>query len=219
MKTEKQFGLGEVILGVIVSALIGWNITHYTNDGILSIEDVPFKAISDYVVVEAITDYVTLTWPIHPKDYKAISSPYGERDPKTVGGYGDYFHNGADIYGALFARIVAVLPGEVVCHFLAPDGKKRKGHKVLGGLIVTEFITVDGTPWFIRYGHGSETFVHEGQWVEQGQLIMRQGATGRTNSQHLHIEIYEGGYCDTKTGDIIDYINEHNPLTLLVEPI
>jgi len=39
------------------------------------------------------------------------------------------------------------------------------------------------------YGHLSSTRVREGQRVRAGQVIGRQGATGKAVGAHLHIEI------------------------------
>ena len=66
---------------------------------------------------------VIFTWPIHVEDYKEPSSPYGEREPADVGGYGDFYHDGLDVFGLYHARIVGALGGKVVCHFVPPGGK------------------------------------------------------------------------------------------------
>jgi len=127
-------------------------------------------------------------FPIHEDDYVALSSPYGERDPEETGGYGGYLHSGLDAYGTWNARIVAIDNGLVVTHYPPPDGYYR-GHPVLGGYI--EILHQDGSK--SRYGHLGETLVHEGTYVHRGQLIGRQGGTGKCTNDHLHFELEVGG--------------------------
>lgn len=158
---------------------------------------------------------VIFTWPIHAEDYKALSSAFGERDPADVGGYGDFYHNGTDLFGLFHARIVGALYGKVVCHFVPPGGI-YEGHEVLGGLVILQH-NINGEIWYTRYGHLSETVVHEGDYVVAGEYIGRQGATGQTDSEHLHFEIIRGGVLDTETGTITGGIY-YNPLQLMNEP-
>ena len=122
-------------------------------------------------------------WPIHPEDYIALSSPFGKRSLDETGGYGDDFHNGVDMYGTWHSRIVCVADGKVVGHWPAPNGYYR-GHPVLGGLLVVQH---DGA--VSTYAHLSKTYVHEGEIVRRGQVIGRQGKTGKTASPHLHFEL------------------------------
>lgn len=123
-------------------------------------------------------------FPIHEEDYVALSSPYGERDRGETGGYGDDFHDGLDAYGTWRARILSIDNGLVVTHYPPPDGYYR-GHPVLGGYV--EILHSDGSK--SRYGHLGESFVHEGDYVHRGQLIGRQGETGKCSSAHLHFEL------------------------------
>jgi|TARA_Y100000310_G_scaffold269631_1_gene282944 murein DD-endopeptidase MepM/ murein hydrolase activator NlpD len=132
-----------------------------------------------------------LGWPIHLDDWPEgqLTSPYGERD--AIGGSSDTFHDGIDLYGVSHvgtwrARIVAVASGLVVEHWPAPDGYWR-GHDILGGLVIVEHD--DGISKGV-YGHLHETLVREGDRVTQGQVIGRQGRTGRAESDHLHFELW-----------------------------
>ncbi len=148
---------------------------------------------------ESVERKAALAWPIHHDDYVALSSPFGERDISETGGYGDGFHDGVDMYGTYSARITCVDDGEVLEHWPAPNGH-YKGHPVLGGLLVVQH---DG--FISRYAHLSKTYVQQGDRVGKGQVIGRQGETGRTASQHLHFEIEIDGV-------------RVNPLQYLAEP-
>jgi murein DD-endopeptidase MepM/ murein hydrolase activator NlpD len=150
--------------------------------------------------------------PIAQKDFKMWSSPYGERDPEDVGGYGDDFHNGLDLYGTWLARVISAAPGIVWVHFHPPGGK-WKGHPVLGGMLVIRH-DFGGKTWWTVYGHLSQTEVHEDDIVDTGDYVARQGNTGASLSPHVHFEIHEGGECNRKTGEITGSI-EHNPLQFI----
>ena len=159
------------------------------------------------------TPVVTISFqnPIHPDDFLGWSSPYGERDPEEVGGYGDDFHNGVDGFGVWLARIRPSAPGIVVVHFHPPGGR-WKGHPVLGGyIVVRHYDRASETTWFTKYGHLAETFVQEGQIVDTETIIGRQGNTGRSLRDHLHFELHRGGECVIETGEIFES-DEKNPL-------
>lgn len=158
---------------------------------------------------------VVFTWPMNAEDYKAMSSPYGERDPQKTGGYGDEFHDGLDLYGTFHARINGAYHGKVECHFVPPGGEWG-GHEILGGLLILSH-GINGEIWYTVYGHLSETVVNEGDYVAAGEYIGRQGATGQTDSEHLHFVIIRGGVLDTKTGTITGG-KYYNPLQLMNEP-
>jgi murein DD-endopeptidase MepM/ murein hydrolase activator NlpD len=103
--------------------------------------------------------------PIHPEDFKWLSSPYGIRvnpfRPYTGGEKKDHF--GLDLVGTWRARITAVAPGDVLDHWIDHEthGKMlRIGHD-------------DGR--ISEYWHLYITYVREGDRVEQGQVIARQG--------------------------------------------
>lgn len=132
-------------------------------------------------VVEGLFEY---GWPIHPEDYIALSSPFGKRDINDTGGYGDGFHDGVDMFGTWRARVCAVANGKVIEHWPPPNGYYG-GHPVLGGVVA--ILHDNGA--VSRYGHLAKTFVHEGDVVSRGQVIGRQGATGKTGSPHLHFEL------------------------------
>jgi murein DD-endopeptidase MepM/ murein hydrolase activator NlpD len=134
-------------------------------------------------------------FPIHPDDFREgeLTSPYGERDPKEIGGMGDTFHNGIDLYGVSHvgtwqARVVAIADGTVAEHWIY--------HDVYGKMIVLDH----GNGVRSRYAHLSKSFVHEryadgSPWkVEAGEVIGRQGNTGLSKGRleyasHLHFEM------------------------------
>ena len=147
-----------------------------------------------------VADGPVFAWPIHEDDYIALSSPYGERDPETVGGDVSDFHSGLDLFGTWHARIVSISDGVVLEHYPPPDNW-WKGHPVLGGYL--RIGHYDGTE--AVYAHLSSTEVHEGDTVKRGQYIGRQGNTGISDGEHLHIEIRIGG-------------NLVNPLQYIKEP-
>lgn len=141
------------------------------------------------VVLPRIERQYEFGWPIHPEDYVALSSPYGKRDLNETGGYGDDFHDGVDMYGTWRARIVSVADGTVIEHFPPPNGYYR-GHPVLGGYLVVQHDQDTRS----HYAHLSRTYVHEGDVVVEGQVIGRQGKSGKTASAHLHFALeIDGG--------------------------
>lgn len=126
------------------------------------------------------------TSPVHTDDFKRLTSPYGYRElinPYT-GGTSESVHKGVDILGTYRARITAIGSGKVVEHYPPPNGF-FKGHSVLGGMIKIDH----GNGWQSVYGHLSTTYVYEGQIIESGAVIGRQGNTGKSYGSHLHFEL------------------------------
>ena len=172
----------------------------------------------DPIAVEKITDPVVefpvrdmtirkkYLFPIHIDDFVwdgkrgQLTSPYGERNPDEIGGLGDWYHDGLDLWGVSnvgtwHARIVAVSDGVVINHWL--------NHPFYGKMI--EILHDDG--YVSRYAHLSTSYVHEKQlilnewlpWrVKQGEVIGRQGNTGLSKGrfvykEHLHFELRING--------------------------
>lgn len=126
------------------------------------------------------------TNPVHPDDYLRITSPYGYRElvnPFT-GGTRESIHKGVDYLGTHKARIVSIGSGKVIEHYPPPDSY-YKGHEILGGMIKIDH----GNGWTSVYGHLSGTYVKEGQIVNAGDIIGRQGNTGLSYGDHLHFEL------------------------------
>lgn len=127
-----------------------------------------------------------------PVDEIIISSLTGIRvnplGSNPLGGNVEDLHEGVDLVGEKGTPVRALLSGRVVLHWLPPGwyGKKYYGgHSVFGGYIVIDH----GDELFSKYGHLSKTFVHEGGWIEQGQIIGEMGSTGKSTGSHLHLEI------------------------------
>jgi len=117
-----------------------------------------------------------------PLEAAWVSSGTGYRmDP--MGGGTEGLHKGVDLAGVIGTPIKAALAGVIVEHWPAPDSYWR-GHTIFGGYIVIDH----GDGLFTLYGHLSDTCVHEGYWVEAGQVIGRLGDTGITTGPHLHFE-------------------------------
>ncbi len=97
-----------------------------------------------------------------------INSGYGPR--------GAGFHDGIDIGAPEGTPIHAVEKGEVIYS----DQIRGYGNIVIirhaGGIVSV-------------YAHNQINLVHDGQIVEQGEVIAKVGSTGRTTGPHLHFEI------------------------------
>lgn len=119
-------------------------------------------------------------------DY-AISSGLGHRvDPIENSGGQIRFHRGVDFAAPEGTPVVAILSGVVIDHWLPPgyyNGIYYSGHEDFGGAIY-----IQDQNGITIYGHFSETFVKEGQYIKQGDLIGRVGSTGKSTGNHLHLE-------------------------------
>ena len=135
-------------------------------------------------------DQAFLLWPIHPDDYRSLTSPYGIRRSPLYGG--EYRqHMGTDIVGVWRARIRAAADGFVSDVYPPPDGYWR-GHDTKGGYI--EITHADG--WITRYAHLHEIIRRYwviGAPVLEGETIGRQGNTGLSMKDHLHFEVLHNG--------------------------
>ena len=129
------------------------------------------------------------------KEEKGYTSPLKQYYVSSIAGYrvnpmggGDErLHKGVDLVEMPGAEVRAVLPGRVMEHYLTPGwhgGKEYFGHPVYGCMIVLRH-----RDFFTIYGHLSESYVHEGDWIEEGQVIGRVGNTGMSTGEHLHFEI------------------------------
>lgn len=121
-----------------------------------------------------------------PMDSYVVSSKFGFRKNPIEGEPDRDFnmHKGLDLVGPKDASIYAVKAGTVVAHFPPPNGHYR-GHPVYGGMVIIDH----GKGIYTLYAHMKKTFVWEGQFVEQGDIIGIQGHSGEATGDHLHFEI------------------------------
>jgi len=124
-----------------------------------------------------------------PLDQLWISSGTGFRtDPMGGVDAEEKLHDGIDLAIPEGTPVKTVLAGEVVENYLPPGvhwGKEYYGHSIYGCMIVIEH----EKGLLTRYAHLSETLVHEGQWVETGDIIGKSGSTGKSSGPHLHWQV------------------------------
>jgi murein DD-endopeptidase MepM/ murein hydrolase activator NlpD len=129
-------------------------------------------------------DLDSLFLPIHRDDYIDFSSPYGVRRSPFSGNLAH--HSGLDLFGVWHSRIISTGAGTVIEHWIPPGQKPGfRGHDIFGGCLVVQMD--DGHQ--VTFGHLSETYVREGDRVNAGDVIGRQGDTGKSTGEHLHFEV------------------------------
>lgn len=109
---------------------------------------------------------------IWPTPVKSISQGFSSR------------HSGIDISDSKMEPVYAACSG-----FVEISGYQANGY---GNTMVINC----GNGFKTRYGHLSEIYVSAGDYVTQGQLIAKQGRTGRVRGAtgiHLHFEIIKDG--------------------------
>lgn len=119
--------------------------------------------------VLALTTAMDLRWPVDPE--VRVSSPFGYRHHPTL--KRRKFHKGVDIAVPTGTPIAAAGAGRVV---------RATEDKVNGKYVIVDH----GHGVRTAYCHGSELHVREGQRVDQGELVMASGNTGRSSGPHLH---------------------------------
>lgn len=121
-----------------------------------------------------------------PMESYVVSSKFGFRKNPIEGEPDKDFnmHKGLDLVGPKDEPILAVKAGTVMVHFPPPNGH-YKGHPIYGGMVVIDH----GGGLYTLYAHMKRTFVKEGQFVERGDVIGIQGATGEATGPHLHFEV------------------------------
>lgn len=113
-----------------------------------------------------------------------LTSPYGPRKSPITGC--EEFHTGVDLVKPANADIAAFIPGTVV-H--AKMGQIGTG---VGGFGLTVIIQ-DKYDHLQMYAHLSDICVTVGQKIKAGQVIGKQGRTGKSTGQHLHFEVRKNG--------------------------
>lgn len=101
--------------------------------------------------------------------------------PRNLPGAYSNFHSGIDLAAGQGAPVRAAWSGVVK--------RARSGFGTYGNLIVLGHGGFDTS-----YAHLSRMGVNPGQTVTGGQIIGREGATGRVTGAHLHFERHPGGF-------------------------
>lgn len=108
-----------------------------------------------------------------------LSSDYGYRRHPMGGGV--KFHHGVDIANKAGTLVGAAAAGTV----------SKVGYSSSYGRYI---VLTHGGGYETLYGHLSRQLVKTGQEVDQGQVIGREGDTGRSTGPHLHFEIHKNGH-------------------------
>ncbi|MCT0202625.1 M23 family metallopeptidase [Synechococcus sp. CS-603] len=119
------------------------------------------------------------------------SSDFGWRLHPVLGSW--LMHAGRDLAAPEGTPVVAALSGRVVSSGLA------------GGYGLAVELEHQSPKRRTLYGHLSELFVKEGEWVEQGTVIGRVGSTGLSTGPHLHFELRQpenGGWVAVDPGEL-----------------
>jgi len=137
------------------------------------------------------------TSPMHHLD--KLTSPFGYREllnPFT-GGVTTGKHKGLDIVGHWHCEILPIAQDGVVLDVWPVPNWYYKGHELFGGYVRIKH--TDG--WISGYGHMSVIYVKEGDVLKDGLfyrkgkligskgIIGRQGNTGMSTGEHLHLSI------------------------------
>ncbi len=128
-------------------------------------------------------------FPINSSDFMKLSSPYGIRISPI--NYTLKKHLGVDIYTDVpRSQVIAIADGVIVDSWPPPgkskDGSKYySGHPVYGGMVKVRHD--DGS--IALYGHLSAKYVSLNERVKAGQVIGREGSTGKSTAEHLHFEL------------------------------
>ena len=107
-----------------------------------------------------------------------LTSGFGWRSSPFSGG--GRMHKGLDISNHIGTPVWAPARGTVTS--VGPDGS-------YGICIMIDH----GNNIVTRYAHLQKAVVHEGQYVQRGDVIAALGNTGRSTGPHLHYEVIVGG--------------------------
>lgn len=107
-----------------------------------------------------------------------VTSPFGMR---KLNGVSDN-HKGVDLVGS-DKTVVAVLPGKVLFSRIITDKNNRTSE--WGNYVCIQ--SEDGTLSY--YCHLASRAVRAGDRVAEGDVIGREGSTGKSTGSHLHFEV------------------------------
>ncbi len=119
------------------------------------------------------------------------TSNFGWRLHPVLGSW--LMHAGRDLAAPEGTPVVAALSGRVVSSGLA------------GGYGIAVELEHQRPTRRTLYGHLSEIYVKEGDWVRQGEVIARVGSTGLSTGPHLHFELrlpQDGGWVAVDPGEL-----------------
>ena len=119
------------------------------------------------------------------------TSNFGWRLHPLMGSW--LMHTGRDLAAPEGTPVVAALAGRVVSSGLA------------GGYGIAVELEHPHPLRRSLYGHLSEIYVKEGDWVHQGDVIGRVGSTGLSTGPHLHFELrlpQNGGWVAVEPGEL-----------------
>ena len=111
-----------------------------------------------------------------------ITSPYGWRTHPIF--KSRIFHSGIDIGGPNGGAIKASNDGKVI--FTGWYG----GY---GKVVILDHGIINGQPITTLYAHMSSISVSNGQFVQKGQTVGREGSTGYSTGPHCHFEVRVNG--------------------------
>ena len=115
-----------------------------------------------------------------------VSSPFGHR-PSPFGESDVEWHGGIDLVGIDSKEVVSVTGGRVLVSHWANTGRSAEWGNYVA-------ILADGGR-VLYYCHLAERCVSAGEQVKAGQVIGREGATGRVTGAHLHFEVRDSSNC------------------------
>ena len=114
-----------------------------------------------------------------------VTSPYGYRENPFGDGSVKEWHGGLDLAGIDSKEIVSVTDGRVLVSQWVETGRSAEW-----GNYVAIFAD---SGQVLYYCHLAERSVSVGDRVTAGQVIGREGATGKVTGAHLHFEVTENG--------------------------
>ena len=111
-----------------------------------------------------------------------ITSPFGWRTHPIFNSRS--FHSGIDIGGPNYGEIRASNSGKVIY---------SGWYGGYGKVVIIEHGVVNGKPITTLYAHMSSILVSNGQRVNKGQVIGKEGTTGYSTGPHCHFEVRVNG--------------------------
>ena len=140
------------------------------------VDGAPFNAeldakLNEMLLLRDILGTLPLALPMNTPN---VESNFGRRIDPFSGR--PAFHGGIDLTGKLQSKVLATAPGKVVQ--AGRRGAYGNAVEIDHGFGVTS-----------RYGHLSSVSVSQGDLVQLGDVVGRQGSTGRSTGPHLHYEV------------------------------